>query len=64
MFLRVSVTRLGDFIKFWVKNFVSKVAQMYCDFWATLKNVPFQIKTALATFGKFWTNFNFCIWPL
>ena len=29
-----SVTRLGDFLKFWVKYFVSKVAQMYSDFWA------------------------------
>ena len=49
------MTRLGDFIKFWLKYFVSKVAQMYSDFWAILKNVPVQIKTALA---KFWATFE------
>ena len=32
-----SVTRLGDFLKFWVKNYVTKVAKMYSDFWAILK---------------------------
>ena len=36
---------------------------MNCDFWAILKNVTFQIKTALATYGKIWATFNFCIWP-
>ena len=45
-----SVTRLGNFLKFWVKYFVSKVAQIYSDFWAILKNVPFDIKTDLAIF--------------
>jgi len=38
-----------------VKYLVSKVAQMYSDFWAILKNVPVQIKTALA---KFWATFE------
>ena len=62
--LSTSVTKLGDFLKFWVKYFFSKVAPtMYCDFWAVLKNVLFQIKTALATFGKIWATFNFWIWP-
>ena len=28
---------------------------MYSDFWAILKNIPFQVKTALATF---WANFG------
>ena len=45
-----SVIRLGNFLKFWVKHFVSKVAQIYSDFWAILKNVPFDIKTDLAIF--------------
>ena len=31
-----SVTRLGDFWKFWVKNSVTKVAQTYSDFFAIL----------------------------
>ena len=35
-----SVTRLGDFlIKFLVINLITKVAQLYRDFWAVLKNV-------------------------
>ena len=66
MHTTTSVTRLGDFLNFWVKYFVSKVAQMYSDFSAILKNIPFQIKTALATFwaifGKIWATFNFSIW--
>ena len=59
----ISVTRLGDFLKFWVKYFVSKVAQMCSHFWAILKNVPFEIKTDLATFWatfeKNWATFTF-----
>ena len=66
LFRENSVTRLGDILKFRMKYFVSKVAQMYSDFWAILKNIPFQIKTALATFwltfGKIWATFNFSIW--
>ena len=65
MHTTTSVTRLGDFLNFWVKYFVSKVAQMYSDFWAILKNVPFKIKTDLAifwaTFEKSWATFNFSI---
>ena len=61
--LSTSVTKLGDFLKFWVKYFVSKVAPMYCDVRAVLKNILFQIKTALATFGKNWATFNFWKWP-
>ena len=53
-----SVTRLGNYLKVWVKYFVLKVAQMYCDFWAVLKNVPFQIKTALATFWQLLEKFG------
>ena len=34
-----SVTRLADFLKFWVKYFVSQVAQTYSDFWAIKKNL-------------------------
>ena len=46
----ISVTRLRDFLKLWVNFFVTTVAQMYSDFWAILKHIPFQVKTALATF--------------
>ena len=38
------VTRLDDFLKFWMKYFVSKIAQMYCDFWAILKTSLFRSK--------------------
>ena len=41
----ISVTRLGDFLKFLVKSFDTKVAQIYSDFWAILKNIPFQVNT-------------------
>ena len=40
-----------------MKYFVSKVVQMFSDFWAILKNIPFLIKTALATFWKIWATF-------
>ena len=36
------VTRVGDFKKFWVKNYVTQVAQMYSDFWAILKTSSFR----------------------
>ena len=49
-----------------MKYFVSKVVQVYSDFWAILKNIPFQMKTALetfwASFGKNWATFNLSIW--
>ena len=48
-----SVTRLGNFLKFWVKIFVTKVAQMYSDFWTILKT-SFQLKQRLQTF---WASF-------
>ena len=47
------MTRLGDLLKFWVIYFVSKVAQMFSDFLAILKNVPVEIKIDLATSEKF-----------
>ena len=60
-----SVIRLSNFLKFWLKIFVSKVAQMNCDFWAVLKNNPFQVKIVLATiwaaFGNIWPPF-YIIW--
>ena len=34
-----SVTRLGNFQKFLVANYPTKVAQMYGDFWAILENI-------------------------
>ena len=35
------MTRLGDFSMFWVKIWVTKVAQMYSDFWAMMKTFLF-----------------------
>ena len=63
--------QIGQFSKvlgklwFWVKYFVSKVAQMFSYFWTIFKNVPFEIKTDLATFWAtfetIWATFNFSI---
>ena len=39
MFPSISVTRLGDFRKFMVANYPTKVAQLYGDFWAILENM-------------------------
>ena len=36
-----SVTRLGDFFKFLVANFPSKVAQIYGQTWDISKNITF-----------------------
>ena len=37
-----SVTRLGDFLKFYGTNNLSKVAQMFGDFWDVLKTSLFK----------------------
>ena len=37
----VSVTRLGDFWKFFVTNFLTKVAQIFVDFWGYYENLAF-----------------------
>lgn len=34
-----SVTRLGDILNVWVTNFLSKLAQIFADFWAILKGL-------------------------
>ena len=35
------VARLGDFWNFLVTNFITKVAQMFGDFLAVVKTIPF-----------------------
>ena len=64
--VRVSVTRLGDFRKFLVSKFITKVAQIFRDFWAILKRVIFKVKTSVATFwasfGGNWATFHYNIW--
>ena len=37
-----SVTRLGDFLKFLLSNYISKVAQMFVDIWSILKTSIFK----------------------
>ena len=37
-----SVTRLGDFWKFYVTNYLSKEAQMFGDFWGIFKTSLFK----------------------
>ena len=39
---------MGDF-------FVTKVAQMHCNFWPILNNIPFKVKTDLSIF---WSTFG------
>ena len=68
----VSVTSLGYFWKVLVTIFLTKVAQIFGDFWAILKNITFKVKTNVATFwatfGKIWATFyklSAChMWPI
>ena len=56
LYVNTSLTRLGDFWKFLVSNYLSKVAQMFSDFWGIWKH-HFYVKTALVTFlGNFRKN--------
>ena len=49
-----SVTRLGDFLKFLLSNYISKVAQMFVDIWSILKH-KFQVKLPWLLF---WATFE------
>ena len=59
-YVKLSVTRLGDFKHSCWPIHLSKVAQMLGDFWANLK-ITFTIKSAVvvwwATFGGNWATF-------
>ena len=50
-FTVISVTRLGNFWKVSVTNFLSKVAQIFGDFLCNLENRHFLSQTAVAIFG-------------
>ena len=52
--LTANVTRLGDFWKFLVTNFLTKVAQMYVDFLDILKTSIFMDKL----FRHYWNIFG------
>ena len=39
-YLVASVTRLGDFWKVFLPNFLSQVEEIIIDFWAILNNIP------------------------
>ena len=52
--LGVSGTRLGDFRKFLVTNFLTKVAQIFGDFLGFVERHHFKVNTAVALF---WVNF-------
>ena len=60
LYVNTSLTRLGDFWKFLVSNYLSKVAQMFSDFWGIWKH-HFYVKTAIVTFldnfRKNWATF-------
>ena len=51
----ISVTRLGEFLKFWTTNFIIKVAQKLATFWAIAEKIAFVAKTAV---GPFWPTFG------
>ena len=54
-----SVTRLDDFLNFVAANFITKVAQMFGDFWAVVKTITFK-STWLGYFlGNFWKNLGY-----
>ena len=57
-----SVTRLGDFRKFLVTNYPTKVAQMYGDFWAILENITSKQKLLWAISWNVSGSFYFNIW--
>ena len=50
-----SVTRLGDFWKFWVTNFLAKVVQMYVDFLNSFECIKF---SCINWFGYFLGKFR------
>ena len=59
-----SVTRLGNFWKILHSNFLSKVAQIFSDFWDLIENVTSNVKFDVATFRqlfKNWASFYFNI---
>ena len=41
--------------QFGITNLIAKVAQMFADFWTSLKRTTFSVKTA---FVAFWTTFD------
>ena len=66
LYFLLSVTRLGDFYKFFVSNFLFKGAQLYGDSLGFLKTSIFKWKLRWLLFsqllGKNWANFHFNIW--
>ena len=44
------MTRLGDFLKFFMSNFTTKVAQIFGDFLSFLTRVTVKVITVVATF--------------
>ena len=53
------MTRLGDFSKFIVPNFLVKVSQMFDDFWDTLKKFLLCKGFCGYIFGYFGGNFGY-----
>ena len=48
------MTKLDNFLKFLVKNFVTKVDKIFVTFWAILKT---SVATFWASLGKIWSPF-------
>ena len=50
--MAISVTWLGYFLNFTGTNFITKVAQIFGNFWAILKSVTLQVKLLCLDFGQ------------
>ena len=63
--LQISVTKLGEFLNFFVTNLLKKKPKCMVTFWAKV-NPHFKVKTTVstfgATFGKFWATFIVNVW--
>ena len=56
--LEISVTRLSDFLKFLVTNYLIKGAQINGDFWAILKSITSKKKLLWLVFGQILEKFG------
>ena len=59
------MTRLDDFLKFLVTNYLEKVAQMFCDLWGILKHHFLSKNRRRHFLGNFRSNWaTFLFWYL
>ena len=51
------MNRLGKIWQFGITNLITKVAQIFADFWTFLKRITFSVKTAFFAFGLLLKHF-------